>query len=135
MRGNSDYSDLSDGWLEIIRVDAPGAGADPPTSASGICLDVPAQLSVRVLIAEAGAVQGLIQQEILGVETRFSTVNWQYQCGLTCEDKAGLLPSACQSDSLRYPRSHPALGQDSRSTLQSTTVPETRCVGHNFYIR
>lgn len=107
MRGNSDYSDLSDGWLEIIRVDAPGAGADPPTSASGICLDVPAQLSVRVLIAEAGAVQGLIQQEILGVETRFSTVNWQYQCGLTCEDKAGLLPLGVSVRFIKIPAQPP----------------------------
>lgn len=106
-RGNSDYSDLSDGWLEIIRVDAPGAGADPPTSASGICLDVPAQLSVRILIAEAGAVQGLIQQEILGVETRFSTVNWQYQCGLTCEDKAGLLPLGVSVRFIKIPAQPP----------------------------
>ncbi|XP_062038368.1 tectonic-2 isoform X2 [Lepus europaeus] len=106
-RGNSDYSDLSDGWLEIIRVDAPGAGADPPTSASGLCLDVPAQLSVRILIAEAGAVQGLIQQEILGVETRFSTVNWQYQCGLTCEDKAGLLPLGVSVRFIKIPAQPP----------------------------
>ncbi|XP_058512791.1 tectonic-2 isoform X2 [Ochotona princeps] len=93
MRGNSDSSDLGDGWLEVIRVDAPDAGADPPAgSAHGLCPDVPAQLSIRILVAQAGAVEGHPQWQILGVETRFSTVSWQYPCGLTCEDKAALLP-------------------------------------------
>ncbi|XP_012519026.1 PREDICTED: tectonic-2 [Propithecus coquereli] len=93
MRGNSNYSDLSDGWLEIIHVDAPDTGADPPVSStSGICPDVPAQLHIRILISDAGLVEGITQQEILGVETRFSAVNWQYQCGLACENKTGLFP-------------------------------------------
>ncbi|XP_040843055.1 tectonic-2 isoform X2 [Ochotona curzoniae] len=92
-RGNSDSSDLGDGWLEVIRVDAPDAGADPPAgSAHGLCPDVPAQLSIRILVAQAGAVEGHPQWQILGVETRIFTVNWQYPCGLTCEDKAALLP-------------------------------------------
>ncbi|XP_051017402.1 tectonic-2 [Acomys russatus] len=94
-RGNSDYNDLSDGWLEVTRVDAPDTGADlPPSSANSICLEVPAQLTIRILTAEAGSVEGVPQQEILAVETRFSTVTWQYQCGLTCEDKADLPLSA-----------------------------------------
>ncbi|XP_059732324.1 tectonic-2 isoform X8 [Bos taurus] len=108
MRGNSDYNDLSDGWLEIIRVDALGAGADPPDSnVSGICLDVPAQLNIRILFSDAGAVEGMTQQEILGVETRFSSVTWQFQCGLTCEDKADLFPIGASVQFIKIPAQLP----------------------------
>ncbi|XP_017655176.2 tectonic-2 isoform X2 [Nannospalax galili] len=108
MRGNSDYSNLHDGWLEIIRVDAPDTDANPPwDSANGICLDVPAQLNIHILIAEAGAVEGVAQQEILGVETRFSTVTWQYQCGLTCEDKTDLLPLSASVQFIKIPAQMP----------------------------
>ncbi|KAK7804954.1 hypothetical protein U0070_025476 [Myodes glareolus] len=107
-RGNSDYSDLSDGWLEIIRVDAPEADADLPlSSANGICPEVPAQLTVRILIAEAGSVEGVAQHEILGVEMRVSTVTWQYQCGLTCEDKAALLPLSASVQFIKIPAQMP----------------------------
>lgn len=52
-------------------MDAPDAGADLPlSSANGICPEVPAHLTIRILIAEAGSVEGLSQQEILAVETR-----------------------------------------------------------------
>ncbi|XP_009180245.1 tectonic-2 isoform X3 [Papio anubis] len=108
MRGNSDYTDLSDGWLEIIRVDAPDPGADPLAgSLNGICLDVPARLSIRILISDAGAVEGITQQEILGLETRFSSVNWQYQCGLTCEHKADLLPISASVQFIKIPAQLP----------------------------
>ncbi|XP_011760168.2 tectonic-2 isoform X3 [Macaca nemestrina] len=108
MRGNSDYTDPSDGWLEIIRVAAPDPGADPPASSlNGICLDVPARLSIRILISDAGAVEGITQQEILGVETRFSSVNWQYQCGLTCEHKADLLPISASVQFIKIPAQLP----------------------------
>ncbi|XP_045634686.1 tectonic-2 isoform X1 [Ursus americanus] len=106
-RGNSDYNDPSDGWLEIIRADAPGRGADPPVSVSGICVDIPARLHIRILISDAGAVEGITQQEILGVETRFSTVNWQFQCGLTCEDKADLFPVSASVQFIKIPAQLP----------------------------
>lgn len=63
---------LTDVSLDIpAGVDAPDAGADLPLSrANGICLEVPAQLTIRFLVAEAGSVEGVSQQEILGVETR-----------------------------------------------------------------
>uniref|UniRef100_A0A8I5TZ99 Tectonic family member 2 n=1 Tax=Pongo abelii TaxID=9601 RepID=A0A8I5TZ99_PONAB len=108
MRGNSDYADLSDGWLEIIRVDAPDPGADPlASSVNGMCLDIPAHLSIRILISDAGAVEGITQQEILGVETRFSSVNWQYQCGLTCKHKADLLPISASVQFIKIPAQLP----------------------------
>lgn len=107
-RGNSDYSDLSDGWLEVIRADAPDPDADlPPSSANGTCPEVPAQLSIRILTAEAGSVEGEAQWEILAVETRFSTVTWQYQCGLTCEDKADLLPLSVSVTFINIPAQTP----------------------------
>ncbi|XP_033692641.2 tectonic-2 isoform X3 [Tursiops truncatus] len=108
MRGNSNYNNLSDGWLEIIRADAPDAGADPPVSnASGICLGVPAQLNVRILFSDAGAVEGMTQQEILGIETRFSSVSWQFQCGLTCEDEVSLFPISASVQFIKIPAELP----------------------------
>ncbi|XP_004430123.1 PREDICTED: tectonic-2 isoform X1 [Ceratotherium simum simum] len=108
MRGNSDYNDLGDGWLEIIRADAPDPGAAPSvSSANGTCPDVPAQLAIRILISDAGAVEGITQQEILGVETRFSSVNWQFQCGLTCEEKADLFPITASVQFIKIPAQLP----------------------------
>ncbi|XP_060026598.1 tectonic-2 isoform X1 [Lagenorhynchus albirostris] len=108
MRGNSNYNNLSDGWLEIIRADAPDAGADPPVSnASGICLGVPAQLNVRILFSDAGAVEGMTQHEILGIETRFSSVSWQFQCGLTCEDEVSLFPISASVQFIKIPAQLP----------------------------
>ncbi|GAB5578974.1 tectonic-2 isoform X2 [Prionailurus iriomotensis] len=75
MRGNSNYNDPSDGWVEIIQppgADAPDTdtGADPSVSVNGICTEIPARLNVRILSSDAGAVEGITQQEILGIETR-----------------------------------------------------------------
>ncbi|XP_036907813.1 tectonic-2 isoform X2 [Sturnira hondurensis] len=71
MRGNSNYSNLSDGWLEVLRAGAPDTSADLSVgSANGTCPDIPAQLQIRILFSEAGAVEGIAQQEILGAEMR-----------------------------------------------------------------
>lgn len=107
MRGNSNYSDPSDGWLEIIRADAADPGAAPPVSVHGLCADVPARLHIRILFSDAGAVEGMTQHEIVGVETRFSTVNWQFQCGLTCEDKADLFPVSASVQFIKIPAQLP----------------------------
>ncbi|XP_005329605.2 tectonic-2 isoform X1 [Ictidomys tridecemlineatus] len=108
MRGNSNYGNLSDGWLEIIRVDAPDAHMGPFfSSALGTCPDVPAQLHIRILICDAGAVEGVAQQQILGIQTRLSTVTWQYQCGLTCEDKADFFPISASVQFIKIPAQLP----------------------------
>ncbi|XP_023097093.1 tectonic-2 isoform X7 [Felis catus] len=109
MRGNSNYNDPSDGWVEIIRADAPDTdtGADPSVSVNGICTDIPARLNVRILSSDAGAVEGITQQEILGIETRLSLVNWQFQCGLTCEDKADLFPVSASVQFIKIPAQLP----------------------------
>ncbi|XP_013000191.1 tectonic-2 isoform X2 [Cavia porcellus] len=107
-RGNSDYSDLTEGWLEILRGDPPNTSVDPAASvARGICLAVPAQLHIRILFSDAGAVEGIVQQEILGMETRFFTADWQYQCGLTCEDKADLFPVSASVRFIKVPAQLP----------------------------
>ncbi|KAM6155787.1 tectonic-2 [Rhynchocyon petersi] len=107
-RGNSNYDDLSDGWLEVIRVDAPDPGAGPSASnVSGVCPGVPAQLTIRILISAVGEVEGITQQEILGMETRISPVNWQFQCGLTCVDKADLLPLSASVQFIKIPAELP----------------------------
>ncbi|XP_029333660.1 tectonic-2 [Mus caroli] len=88
--------------------DAPDTGANLPlSSVNGVCLEVPARLSIRILTAEAGSVEGVAQREILAVETRFSTVTWQYQCGLTCGDKAGLLPLSASVEFINVPAQMP----------------------------
>ncbi|XP_043413315.1 tectonic-2 isoform X8 [Prionailurus bengalensis] len=109
MRGNSNYNDPSDGWVEIIRADAPDTdtGADPSVSVNGICTEIPARLNVRILSSDAGAVEGITQQEILGIETRLSLVNWQFQCGLTCEDKADLFPVSASVQFIKIPAQLP----------------------------
>uniref|UniRef100_G1PBP9 Tectonic family member 2 n=1 Tax=Myotis lucifugus TaxID=59463 RepID=G1PBP9_MYOLU len=102
-RGNSDYWDLGDGWLEIVDAAAPDPGADPAGgSGKGTCTEVPAQLSVRILTWDAGAVEGIAQQEILGAEKRVSSVTWRPQCGLTCE-QVGLFPLSASVQFIQVP--------------------------------
>ncbi|XP_006894752.1 PREDICTED: tectonic-2 [Elephantulus edwardii] len=105
-RGNSDYGDLSDGWLGVIRVDAPDMGTFA-SSIPGFCADVPAQLTLRIFVSEAGAVEGIPQQEILGMEARFSSVNWHFHCGLTCVDKVDLFPLSASVQFIKIPAQRP----------------------------
>ncbi|XP_004690684.1 PREDICTED: tectonic-2 [Condylura cristata] len=108
MRGNSDYSDLSTGWLEILRAEAPDPGAGPAAGDfGGICPDIPAQLTIRILFSDTGAVEGVTQQEILSVETRFSSASWQFQCGLTCEDTADFFPLSASVQFIKIPAQLP----------------------------
>lgn len=100
-RGNSDYGDLSDGWLEIVTAPDPGAGP-AGGSGNGVCEEVPAGLHVRILTWEAGAVEGVPQQEILGAQRRVSSVSWRPQCGLTCEP-AGLFALSASVQFIRVP--------------------------------
>ncbi|XP_071065859.1 tectonic-2 isoform X2 [Dasypus novemcinctus] len=108
MRGNSDYNDLSDGWLKIIRGDVPDTSADLSVGqVNGVCMNIPAQLQIRILTSDIGAVEGITQQGIVGVETRFSSVTWQYQCGLSCADKADLFPVSAEVQFIQIPAQLP----------------------------
>ncbi|XP_021113281.1 tectonic-2 [Heterocephalus glaber] len=107
-RGNSDSRDLSDGWLEVLRVEAPNGSMDRTAGgALGICPAVPSQLHIRILFADAGAVEGIEQQEILGVETRFFAVDWQYQCGLACQGESDVLPLSAYVRFIKIPAQLP----------------------------
>ncbi|XP_036278835.1 tectonic-2 isoform X2 [Pipistrellus kuhlii] len=104
-RGNSGYGDRSDGWLEIVTARDTGAGPAGGRG-NGVCEEVPARLHVRILTWEAGAVEGVPQQEILGVEKRVSSVTWRPQCGLTCE-QAGLFALSASVQFIQVPARRP----------------------------
>uniref|UniRef100_A0A8D0H0T1 Tectonic family member 2 n=1 Tax=Sphenodon punctatus TaxID=8508 RepID=A0A8D0H0T1_SPHPU len=102
-RGNSNGSVPSD-WVEIIL--------SPSTNTSdrnlkGICLEVPAQLNIRIITADVGAIEGIPQQEILGVQISFSTVTWQFQCGIICENKSSSLPITASVQFIKIPAQPP----------------------------
>uniref|UniRef100_A0A8B9II68 Tectonic family member 2 n=1 Tax=Anser cygnoides TaxID=8845 RepID=A0A8B9II68_ANSCY len=106
-RSNSSYSDVND-WVEIIRLDP----FNPNTSVStgnlkGICPDIPANLNIRIIFADVGAVQGIPRQEILAVQISYSTVIWQFQCGLTCENTVSFLPITASVQFIKVPAQPP----------------------------
>ncbi|XP_054700179.1 tectonic-2 isoform X2 [Grus americana] len=106
-RGNSSYSDLSD-WVEIIRLDPFNSDTNVSTgSLKGICPDIPANLNIRIIFADVGAVQGIPQQEILAVQISYSTVIWQFQCGLICENSISFLPITASVQFIKVPAQPP----------------------------
>uniref|UniRef100_A0A663MG51 Tectonic family member 2 n=1 Tax=Athene cunicularia TaxID=194338 RepID=A0A663MG51_ATHCN len=96
-RHNSSYSDLND-WVEIIR----NTG-----SLKGVCPDIPANLNIRIIFADVGAVQGIPQQEILAVQISYSTVIWQFQCGFTCGNSLSFLPITASVQFIKVPAQPP----------------------------
>ncbi|NXA49740.1 TECT2 protein, partial [Nothocercus julius] len=105
-RSNSSYSNVND-WVEIIRLDP--YNSDTNVSAGnlkGICSDIPANLNIRIIFATVGAVQGIPQQEILAVQISYSTVIWQFQCGLTCEN-VDFLPITASVQFIKVPAQPP----------------------------
>uniref|UniRef100_A0A8C4KD15 Tectonic family member 2 n=1 Tax=Dromaius novaehollandiae TaxID=8790 RepID=A0A8C4KD15_DRONO len=105
-RGNSNDSDLND-WVQIIRLDPYNSDTNVSTgNLKGICSDIPANLNIRIIIADVGAVQGIPQQEILAVQISYSTVIWQFQCGLTCEN-LNFLPITASVHFIKVPAQPP----------------------------
>ncbi|KAM8992974.1 tectonic-2 [Ara ararauna] len=105
-RDNSSHSDPND-WVEIIRLDPFNSDTNVSTgSFKGICADIPANLNIRIIFAEVGAVQGIPQQEILAVQISYSTVIWQFQCGLTCENTS-FLPITAAVQFIKVPAQPP----------------------------
>uniref|UniRef100_A0A8C0FY42 Tectonic family member 2 n=1 Tax=Bubo bubo TaxID=30461 RepID=A0A8C0FY42_BUBBB len=106
-RDNSSYSDLND-WVEIIRLDPFNSDTNVSTgSLKGICPDIPANLNIRIIFADVGAVQGIPQQEILAVQISYSTVIWQFQCGLTCGNSLSFLPITASVQFIKVPAQPP----------------------------
>nr|XP_005988990.1 PREDICTED: tectonic-2 isoform X1 [Latimeria chalumnae] len=107
MRGNSNPKDLKE-WVEIIRTPIKNNNTNIVNSTS-TCTDIPAELNIRIITAVVGAVEGILQREILGVEISFSTVTWQLQCG-------GGNVEACNDQTIR--QSFPIT-----SSVQFITIP------------
>ncbi|XP_068767765.1 tectonic-2 isoform X3 [Struthio camelus] len=106
-RGNSNSSDLND-WVEIIRLDPYSSDTNMSTgNLKGICSDIPANLNIRIIFADVGAVQGIPQQEILAAQISYSTVIWQFQCGLTCENNLNFLPITASVQFIQVPAQPP----------------------------
>ncbi|NXH21079.1 TECT2 protein, partial [Bucco capensis] len=106
-RNNSTYSDLTD-WVEIIRLDPFDSDTNVSTgSLKGICPDIPANLNIRIIFADVGAVQGIPRQEILAVQISYSTVIWQFQCGLICENSISFLPITASVQFIKVPAQPP----------------------------
>uniref|UniRef100_A0A8C4UM12 Tectonic family member 2 n=1 Tax=Falco tinnunculus TaxID=100819 RepID=A0A8C4UM12_FALTI len=106
-RDNSSYSNLND-WVEIIRLDPFNSDTNMSTGhLKGICPDIPANLNIRIIFADVGAVQGIPQQEILAVQISYSTVIWQFQCGLICENSISFLPITASVQFLKVPAQPP----------------------------
>ncbi|XP_066465971.1 tectonic-2 isoform X2 [Tiliqua scincoides] len=106
-RGNSNASDPDD-WVEIIRSDI----FDPTTNGSaeylkGTCLYIPAHLNIQIITADVGAIEGIPQEEILGVQISFSTVTWQVQCPIVCEDNTSALPISAAVHFIKIPAQPP----------------------------
>uniref|UniRef100_A0A8D2N9J2 Tectonic-1-3 domain-containing protein n=1 Tax=Zonotrichia albicollis TaxID=44394 RepID=A0A8D2N9J2_ZONAL len=99
-RDNSSYTDLSD-WVEIIR------NMSVDTGLKGFCPDIPANLNIHIIFAKVGAVQGIPLQEILAVQISYSTVLWQFQCGLGCRNTLSFLPITASVQFIEVPAQPP----------------------------
>ncbi|KFP69568.1 Tectonic-2, partial [Acanthisitta chloris] len=106
-RDNSSYSDLND-WVEIRRLGPFHSDTNVSTgSIKGICPDIPANLNIQIVFAEVGAVQGIPQQQILAVQISYSTVLWQFQCGLSCGNSLSFLPITASVQFIQVPAQPP----------------------------
>ncbi|NWI57954.1 TECT2 protein, partial [Calyptomena viridis] len=106
-RDNSSYSDLND-WVEIIRLDPFNSDTNVSTgSLKGICPDIPANLNICIIFAEMGAVERIPQKHILAVQISYSTVTWQFQCGLGCRNSRSFLPITASVQFIKVPAQPP----------------------------
>ncbi|XP_053224618.1 tectonic-2 isoform X2 [Podarcis raffonei] len=106
-RGNSSTS-APDDWVEIIYLDTLGADTNASFGdLKGICLDIPTHLNIQIITADVGAVEGIPQQEIVGVQVSISTVTWQVQCPIACEDKASSLSISAAVQFIKIPAQPP----------------------------
>ncbi|NXS32082.1 TECT2 protein, partial [Pomatostomus ruficeps] len=104
-RDNSSYRDPND-WVEIIRLD-PFSSNVSAGGLKGFCPDIPANLNIRIIFAKVGAVQGIPQQQILAVQISYSTVSWQFQCGLGCRNTLSSLPITASVQFIEVPAQPP----------------------------
>uniref|UniRef100_F6TA74 Uncharacterized protein n=1 Tax=Monodelphis domestica TaxID=13616 RepID=F6TA74_MONDO len=107
-KGNSDYDNINDGWEKIIWRDPPFPKDNLHLEdIKGICPDVPALMNIRFLISNGGNLEGISQFMILGTEVSFSPVTWQFECGMTCEDKPSLFLISASVQFIKIPPEPP----------------------------
>ncbi|KAG8146103.1 hypothetical protein E2320_012495 [Naja naja] len=71
--------------VTTLKLWKPGLNASSSTNTSegslrGICPDVPAHLNIQIITADVGAIEGIPQEEILGVQLRFQINYTEYDC-------------------------------------------------------
>ncbi|XP_053557793.1 tectonic-2 [Bombina bombina] len=82
-KGNSNLSNQSE-WVPVIYEEPSTPCTDCP-AANVMCLSVPANMNIQIMTAVTGAVEGILQEEILAAKISFSTVNVDcvHNCSLT----------------------------------------------------
>uniref|UniRef100_A0A670YT88 Tectonic family member 2 n=1 Tax=Pseudonaja textilis TaxID=8673 RepID=A0A670YT88_PSETE len=100
-RGNA-RRNISDNWVEVLRDTNTSEG-----SLRGICPDVPAHLNIQIITADVGAIEGIPQEEILGVQLSFSTITWQVRCALACPENVTSLPISAAVQFIKVPAQPP----------------------------
>uniref|UniRef100_A0A8C5SDZ3 Tectonic family member 2 n=1 Tax=Laticauda laticaudata TaxID=8630 RepID=A0A8C5SDZ3_LATLA len=78
-RGNA-CRNISDDWVEVLRLNASSSTNTSEGSLRGICPEVPAHLNIQIITADVGAIEGIPQEEILGVQLRFQINYTEYDC-------------------------------------------------------
>ncbi|XP_030073527.1 tectonic-2 isoform X2 [Microcaecilia unicolor] len=102
-RGNSNASDLSE-WAEIIYREPNNTTSD---CAYGVLQDIPANLNIQIITTVFGAVEGILQQEILAVTISYSTAVWQFQCNSACENYSQSFPISASVQFIKIPAQPP----------------------------
>ncbi|XP_063313087.1 tectonic-2 isoform X2 [Pelobates fuscus] len=74
MSGNSKTTDLTE-WVSIIYEESNSTCLGDCAAQNVMCLNVPVNMNIQILTAVTGAVEGIPQEEIIGVKISFSTVN------------------------------------------------------------
>ncbi|XP_063171596.1 tectonic-2 [Candoia aspera] len=105
-RGNASKN-VPDDWVEIIRLNAVSNTNASVGSLKGICPDVPAHLNIQIITADVGTIEGIAQEEILGVQISFSTITWQVPCPLACQEKVSSLPVSAAVRFIKVPAQPP----------------------------
>ncbi|XP_032085940.1 tectonic-2 isoform X1 [Thamnophis elegans] len=105
-RGNA-RKNVSDDWVEVLRLNASSSTNTSEGILRGICPDVPAHLNIQIITADVGAIEGIPQEEILGVQISFSTITWQVPCGLACPENVTSLPISAAVQFIKVPAQPP----------------------------
>ncbi|XP_070619251.1 tectonic-2 isoform X2 [Erythrolamprus reginae] len=106
-RGNA-RKNISDDWVEVLRLNPSSSTNTSEGILRGICPDVPAHLNIQIITADVGAMEGIPQEEILGVQISFSTTTtWQVPCALACPENFTSFPISAAVEFIKVPAQPP----------------------------